>query len=69
MHEWVHIFAATALGRGREASTTLGRFYSEKAQVLVLQEAERAPFVYELDGPCSIPGGGGVQIFYSLLRV
>ena len=38
----VHLFLATTLGGGRLASPTLGRLYPDKAQVLTLQEAERA---------------------------
>ena len=36
----VYIFAATALGRGRVVSPTLGCLYPGKAPVLMLQEAE-----------------------------
>ena len=39
----VHIFEATALGRGREASPAFGRLYPGKPQVLILQEAEWTP--------------------------
>ena len=37
----IHIFAVSALGRGRVVSPTLGRLYRRKAQVLISQEAER----------------------------
>ena len=36
----VHIFAATALGRGRVTSPSLGRLHPRKAPVLILQENE-----------------------------
>ena len=36
----VHIFAATALGRGWVASPTLGRLYPGKAPVFIIQKAE-----------------------------
>ena len=40
----VHIYTATSLGRGRVASSTLGRLYPrEKIPALILKEAESTP--------------------------